>query len=294
MRNNVGRASANGGFPLPPENEPVRLVASHHDACSGNTRVRLPKPLPARAVRRVVCDRCGQPYAPATVKEVRERRLSVPSLPVPSLPEPSWRWAGLPVAAAAVVVGLTLIQDDDEPQTTAPSVAPAESESAAQGPDGGGGPAGGNQAPVPDDARLVRESTFQVALPPGWQEIEPSGGATFAAVADEGDADGMLWVERDPKLDFASFEARSLDQLESLAGSAATVDRTVGPTCETTSMRLAPTSAPPGAPNYEVLLRCGAGDLWYYLATTSQPGASPEALEGVKLIQGSFTPIGGK
>ena len=35
--------------------------------------------------------------------------------------------------------------------------------------------------------------------------------------------------------------------------------------------------APDGAPNYQVLLRA-SGNNWYYLATTSQPGASAEAI----------------
>ena len=154
-------------------------------------------------------------------------------------------------------------------------------------------PRDGGQA-LPENARLVDESTFQVALPAGWSEIAPSGGATFAAVARDSDADVMLWIERDPKLDFASFEARSLAQLESLAGSAGTVERNLAPTPEATSVRIAPTSAPAGAPNYEVLLRNAPGDLWYYLATTSQPGAPAEVVDDIKLIQGSFTPLGSK
>ena len=80
----------------------------------------------------------------------------------------------------------------------------------------------------------------------------------------------MLWVEQDPKLDFATFESRSLAQLESLAGSAESSSAT-GPTPETTTSLLAPTSAPKDAPNYEVLISGGPRNYWYYLATTSQP-----------------------
>jgi hypothetical protein len=287
MRKNVDRATTNGGFPLPPEGEPVRLLASHHDACDGETRLHLPSVVPPRAVRRVVCQRCEEAYEPHAIAEVADsprRSLRSPSwLTPPSwLPSPSWRWLSLPVAAVAVVGGLTLIQGDGDetPTATAPTAAPA------------GEAVGSKQAAnVPADARLVSASTFQVALPPGWERTTPSGGATFAAAAPGGDADATLWIERDPKLDFAEFEARSLAQLKSLAGSAGVVERNAGPTPETTSITIAPTSAPDGAPNYQVLLRA-SGNNWYYLATTSQPGASSEAIEGVELIRGSFLPQG--
>ena len=290
----VDRASANGGFPVPPESESVRLVASHHDACAGETRVRLPAPLPSRAVRRVVCERCAEPYWPGRIDDLGIEGLSGGRrLSLPSLPQPAWRWVSLPAAAAAVVVGLVLIQSDDDAGTAAPSpafVQPTGDEASGRG----NGNGGAGRAGVPGDARLVDESTFQLALPAGWSETAPSGGATFAAAAPEGDADVMLWIEQDPKLDFASFEARSLAQLESLAGSAGAVKRNLGPTPATTTSLLAPTSAPPDAPNYEVLISGGPNDYWYYLATTSQPGAPAAALDGVKLIQGSFTPLGGK
>jgi hypothetical protein len=269
----------------------VRLVASRHDACAGDTRVRLPAPVPSRAVRRVVCARCSEPYEPGHVDDLGIEGLSSRRLSLPPLPQPDWRWVSLPAAAAAVVVGLVLIQGDDEQDAAAPEAAfvrPAGSEQSGRGDGGAARPK------VPGDARLVDESTFQLALPAGWTETAPSGGATFAAAAPDGDADVMLWIERDPKLNFATFEARSLAQLESLAGSAGSVERNLGPTPATTTSLLAPTSAPPDAPNYEVLISGGPNDYWYYLATTSQPGAPNEALDGVKLVQGSFTPLGGK
>jgi hypothetical protein len=284
----------------------VRVIASRHDACAGDTRVRLPGNLPARAVRRVVCDRCAQPYEPAGVDDIgaeppgggskwRIGSIGLPSLPAPALPplpEVSWRLLSLPVAAVAVVGGLMLIQGDDDPSTPVPAAPVAESgpggaQAGSTGRDGGGGE-------VPADAQLISESTFQLALPAGWKEIAPSGGATFAAAASGGDADAMLWVEHDPKLDFATFEARSVEQLRSLAGSAAVSERNLGPTPPTTTSLIEPTSAPPTAPNYEVLISGGFDDYWYYLATTTQPGASPDVTQGVELIQGSFAPLGGK
>jgi len=272
----------------------VRVLACHHAACEGDTRLRLPEVVPSRAVRRVTCQRCAEPYEPARVDVVDEASRSRWSVSRPSLPSPtvslSWRWLSLPVAAVAVVGALVALQDGDEVQS-APPAAPATPATAQGGSDARperSAPA----ADVPQDAQLISESTFQLALPPGWQRTASSGGATFAAAAPGGEADVMLWIQEDPKLDFAAFEARSLDQLESLAGSAGVVQRSPGPTQETTAITIAPTSAPEGAPNYEVLLRA-SGDRWYYLATTSQPGAPPEVMDGIALVQGSFLPQAG-
>src|SRR5688572_3475594 len=93
----VDRSNVNGGFPLPLEDQPVRLVRSHHAACGGDTRVRLPRAVPARAVRRVVCGGCAQAYEPEQVEDVP---VAAPAASPRSIP---WRWLTLPVAAAAVV-----------------------------------------------------------------------------------------------------------------------------------------------------------------------------------------------
>jgi hypothetical protein len=290
----VGRASTNGGFPIPVENEPVRLVASHHDACSGNTRVRLPRAVPARAVRRVVCDRCSQPYEPAGVDDLGEPRrlksLSLPGLSVPTGTSLSWRWLSLPVAAVAVAGGLVLIQggdgDSESPIDAATSSTSERITEHAQPVNIRG------KASAPRDATLVSGSTFQLVLPANWEEVPASGGATWSAAATDGDADAQLWVDQDPKLNFATFEARSLDQLETLAGSAAPVRRSLGPTPDKTSALLAPTSAPENAPNYEVLIMGGFDNRWYYLATTTQPGASTSTASDVRLVQETLEPIG--
>jgi hypothetical protein len=286
----VARASSNGGFPLPPDGDPVRVVACQHSACAHETRVRLPEVVPARAVRRVACQHCAESYEPPLVKVVAEVAAPAPRRELRvAVPAPSWRWLGLPVAALAVVGALLASRGGDEADTESSATgAPAARVASAPERDGR---QEGRARNTPDDAQLIRESTFQLALPKGWELTAPSGGATFAAVAPGGEADVMLWIERDPKLDFSAFEDRSLEQLRSVAGSAGVVDRSVGPTPEATSVTIAPTSAPPGAPNYEVLLRAD-GDYWYYLATTTQVGASHEATAGVELVQGSFLPQG--
>ena len=295
-------ATANGGFPLPAPGGPKRVVVATHSGCAAATRVSLPAALPSRSVRRIFCERCERLCEAAAVIEVKpspaERlRSLVPAMPSVSM---DLRWLTLPVAAVAVFAVLSLLNGDDAP---APAPAPEPSSGAATAkadkapaiPQGkekaakGDGPA---KTVVPTDAQLVSESTFSVALPAGWDRVKPAAGATFAAVSADGFADATLWVKNDPKLDFATFEATSLAQLETLAGSARVVERNVGPSVEASSITLAPKDVPTGSPAYEVVLRASK-DNWYYLATTYQAGAPADAVEGVDLIQGSFLPLGG-
>ena len=321
--------AANGGFPLPAAGQPERVVGVRHEACGAETRVRLPRSVPSRAVRRVVCDRCAAPYeAPAdAVSDVgpageadgdgagkrpgvpRLAGISLPSLPsppsLPSLPasrESLLRWAGIPVAALVVVLVLNAVQGGDEPAPPTRSAASAGADAGSAAGDEARAQVvvdatgrGGAPAKPDANAQIVSESTYTLALPAGWDRVSAQGGATFAAVAPGGEADATLWVEQDPKLDFAAFEARSLDQLEQLAGSAKVVERTTGPSPESTVVRIA-ADAPSGAPRYEALLRAGPGPdpYWYYLATTVQPDAPAEALEGVEVLQGSLVPEGAK
>ena len=207
------------------------------------------------------------------------------------------RWLTLPVAAIAVFAILSLSNGDDAPApeaaATAPAAKPDKAPAAAKGDAKAAKGNGVEKAAVPADAQLVAESTFSLALPAGWDRVKPAAGATFASVASDGTADATLWIQEDPKLDFATFEATSLQQLETLAGSATVVERNVGPSVEASSITLAPKNVPEGSPTYEVVLRA-SGDNWYYLATTHQASAPADAIQGVDLIQGSFLPTGGK
>ena len=240
--------------------------------------------LPLQTVKRVVCDHCENLFDAGEVVEVRPSRFDL-------------RWLTLPVAGLAVFGVLSLLNGDEspapEPASTAAATKPENGPANAKGDAKAANGKGASKTAVPADARLVAESTFSLALPAGWDRVNPAAGATFAAVSSDGTADATLWVQSDPKLDFASFEATSLQQLETLAGSAQVVKRNVGPTVESSSITLAPKEVAAGAPTYEVVLR-GAGDNWYYLATTRQAGAPADAIAGVDLIQGSFLPIGGK
>jgi hypothetical protein len=74
-----------------------------------------------------------------------------------------------------------------------------------------------------------------------------------------------------------------------VAGSAHVEDRTTAPTADGTIVTLA-ADPPAGGPAYEVTLRV-AGPYRYYLATTVEPDASPEAADGAELIHNSFVPV---
>lgn len=123
--------AANGGFPEPLAGEPVRVVRCRHEACGGETRVRVPGVLSSEAVRRVVCGSCRQAFecggavnegvvepaspsrAVAAASQVEPVRAS-PGIAVPGwLSDPDsrvWRYLSIPVAAAAVIGALALIQ----------------------------------------------------------------------------------------------------------------------------------------------------------------------------------------
>jgi hypothetical protein len=260
-------------------------------------------------VRRVVCEGCHQPFAcetvldvgvvePAAARQVRrrgERRPATPARRRPprqpraartkltttsvrgwlSNPESHiWRYLSIPIAAAAVIVALVLIQGSGEPaRHSASSAAPA-----APGPSSG----------EVQGAKVIKGSSFTLAMPPGWNRSEPGNGATFAATSSDGTADATLWISRDPNLSYPDFEARSLAQLHTLAGSAHVVSRVTAPTAEGTVVTLAADS-PPDQPAYEVTLRV-AGPYRYYLATTVDPSASREAVDGADLVHQSLVP----
>jgi hypothetical protein len=102
----------NGGFPEPISGEPQRLIRARHDACGTATRVRLPRVVPARAVRRVVCERCESPYDAGPVEEIA---LIDPARQAPA-PAPgesrARRWGSAVLAAFAVAGILLLIRRD--------------------------------------------------------------------------------------------------------------------------------------------------------------------------------------
>ena len=72
--------------------------------------MRIPFALEAEAVRRVVCEGCGQVYeVPEAGRRGRAAAVGVPGW----LSDPDsrvWRYLSIPVAAAAVIGALALIQ----------------------------------------------------------------------------------------------------------------------------------------------------------------------------------------
>lgn len=278
----------NGGFPEPPFGMPVRVVRAAHEVCGVETRVRIPGAVPVRAVRRVVCENCARPFECEAVDDDGAGGGGgwLPSLPdfsglrpgrpgwLDTQPGRAWRWLSVPLAAAAVIAGLLLVQGSDDG---------ASQQSAAE------------TAVQKGEAELVRQPGWSLALPDGWAREGGPTGSAFAAVSDDGSADATLWIERDPQLSFADFEARSLVQLRQLAGSAEVVDRTGGPTLEKSSALLeanAPAEAGASAP-YTVTLRA-AGPYRYYLSTSVEPGAPTSVVEQAKLIHTSFVPDPGE
>jgi len=268
--------------------EPVRIVAARHDGCAEATRVRLPHTVPARAVRRVRCAQCSRDFEAEAVRELPSRESLLDRIDPSS---PGWRLGSVLLAAAAVIGGLLLLRggSDDEPSTpSTPVAAPAAPAGAGKDkPDKGNG----GESTASKHNTLVQGSTYRLALPAGWERVNPPSGATFKAVAPDGGADATLWIEQDPGLSFDAFVNRSSRQLEALAGTTPEVlDRVPAPNLEDSVVRLS-ADPPSGQPSYEVTLRA-AGDLRYYLAVSVEPDASAEATDGANLISESLTPGG--
>ena len=263
-------------------------------AASANDTIEVPAFVPAEPLKDEPVE--PEPAAPAAAegREAEAQAAVTPQGPEALRPEPaidqpadaeaarrcrsstsrsstrrarSWKRLSLLLAVVLVLGGLLLLRGgDDAPAPAAPSRAgtAAAGTAAAAGDKGGDKSQPGEPiAKASKDTEFVRESSFSLALPAGWERIEPPAGATFAAVAADGGADATLWIKQDPKLDFPSFISQSLTQLEALAGSAQIVDRTPAPTPESTVVRLA-ADAPEGQPTYEVTLRV-AGPYRYYL-----------------------------
>ena len=280
------------------------MVSVRHERCGATTRVSLPRYIPQQAVRRVVCQSCAQTIMDPGISAssgpfARFTSISVPEVPLPNFDGPAWRYLSVPLAGAAVIGALMLIQGSDDSQSSSEPTgeatqAPAAAAPAESGKSGADEKASKNAAKARQTkgAHLVKGSTYSLAMPPGWEHITPPAGATFAAQDPDGAADATLWVNRDPSLDFPAFEAQSLEQLRNLAGSAKVVKRVAAPTAEASVVTLA-ADAPANAPQYEVTLR-QSGPYSYYLATTLQPSANAETADGVDLIQSSFLPQGSK
>ena len=290
MHSRPDQPPANGGFPEPPFGMPVRVVGAAHEACGLETRLRIPGAMPAQAVRRVVCDHCARPFECEAYDAPGGGGGWRPSLPdlsglIPARPgfldgPPGrvWRWLSVPIAAAAVIGGLILIQGGDDSATRTASPAAAATDSQGK-----------------SEAEVVSQPGWTMALPEGWARVEGPSGSDYAAQSTDGTADVTLWIEKDPDLSFEEFTQRSLEQLTMLAGSAEIVEETTGPTLETTKALLeanAPEETGTSAP-YTVTLHA-SGPYRYYLSTSVQPGGPSDVIQDAKLIHSSFVPVPGE
>jgi hypothetical protein len=306
--------SANGGFPEPPEGASVHLVAARHPACGASTRIRLPGTLPTRAVRRLHCAGCGRDFDVLAVAEIGAEEAHATAPPRRPQPKPSraaapkpsrrprlsfdpqgtrWKLLSVPIAASFVIIGLLALRGTDEsPTPTAATAAKPNAEKPAEKhsgkPNGKGHERSRASKKDLKDAHLVAGVNYTLALPASWKRVDPPTGATFAAEAKDGGANATLWITEDRRLDFPTFVAQSMTQVESLAGSAHVVERVPAPTADDTIVRLA-ADAPEGQPSYEVTLRV-AGPYRFYLASSVDPDASREVKDGAALVTESFTP----
>jgi hypothetical protein len=279
------------------------VVTARHHGCAEATRVRLPWIVPARAVRRVRCSECSREFEAEAVDElnrsVPQRGSILDRLDPRDWFDPSslsWRIASIPIAAALVIGGLLVLRGgDDQPHAPAGAAAPsapaapaarAARAKAAQNPHG----KGGETAKASKHTVLVKGSSFNLALPAHWEQVDPPTGATFKAVSPDGGADATLWIKRDASLSFAEFVNQSSRQLKALAGVKPKVEQDLAPTPDESTAKLT-AKAPPGQPTYQVTLRA-SGDYRYYLAVSIQPDASSQAANGADLIDHSFTPEG--
>ena len=220
--------------------------------------------------------RAQRPTLPSVASGARRcLPCRAPSSSLPPLPEwvhdpasRGWRLLSIPVAVAAVIAALMLIQggSGDESQTPFAD-APRPPRGARPGgearrrprrspgmPASSANRASRSRSPRAGSARARRAAPPSPPSPPTATPTPPSGSSATRTSS------------------FADFEARSLAQLEALAGSASVVERVAAPTPEDTIVRLA-ADAPKGEAQFEVTLR-SAGPYRYYLATTVQPEAS--------------------
>ncbi len=276
-----------GGVVAPPAPEPVVALAPE-------PVVVAPEPEPAVAVQPQAMEELAV-EALTRPPKARGPRFSLPDISLPELDPDSRSWKLISIAIAGVlVVGILLALNggDDQAAPVAPAPTAGEASVTEIPPAGDGGkdaPASaGNAAQGSKKTKFVSEGSFSLALPKGWEKIEPPAGATFAAVAADGGADATLWITEDPKLDFPTFINQSLTQLETLAPDPQILERIPGPTPESTVVTIG-AEAPAGQPTYEATLRV-AGPYRYYLGTTVQPDATPETADSVDLITGSLTP----
>ena len=162
---------------------------------------------------------------------------------------------------------------------------------------GGGGEgasgqtASGSATAISGDATLIDEPGFSISLPGGWSQVDPPKGASFAAGSADGLAKTTLWAERAPGLGFDRFVDQSMENLDEIGANVRISDQVDGPTLTSRITELRAEVPLDGGLNaaYHVVLRAD-GPFRYYLATSLQPGVTPQLLADAELLGTSFRP----
>ena len=303
----MDRATTNGGFPLPPAGRAgAACVDCHHAACDGDTRVRLPRrgALARRSPGRLSSD------ASSRTSPTRGRRGPCDQAAMPSsLP---WRPArACPRCRRSRAVGRPALARP--PGRRARRGRRSWSRSGRRRrrrhlrqPAARDRRRGQHRSAVrsaraatrrrPADGRAADQRIDLPARPAARLEADHARRAARRSPRSRPGGDG-----RRDALDRGGPQARLRDVRGALARPAreprraapASSSGTPGPRPETTLDHARAHLRSRRVPRTTRSCSARAGDYWYYLATTSQPGASAEATDGVDLVQGSFLPQGG-
>lgn len=151
--------------------------------------------------------------------------------------------------------------------------------------------ANGSVGTVSGEPALIDETGFSLSLPAGWKRVDPPKGASFAADSADGLAKTTLWAERAPGLGFDAFVAQSMDNLDEIGSNVRISDEVEGPTLTSRITELRAEVPLDGGLSaaYQVVLRAD-GPFRYYLATSLQPGSTPQLLADAELVGTSFRP----
>jgi hypothetical protein len=168
-----------------------------------------------------------------------------------------------------------------------------------------GGGDGGTEAAAEEGASVARAAAdataagthpivskgFSLSLPAGWERSKPPEGASFAASSGDGLATTTLWAEKAPGLGWDKFVAQSMENLDEIGTHVRISDEVGGATNAARITELRAEVPLDGGVDaaYHVILRA-SGPYRYYLATSLQPGASPQLVADAELLGTSFRP----
>ncbi len=147
------------------------------------------------------------------------------------------------------------------------------------------------RAAAATSAALIDEQGFSLSLPAGWERAKAPDGASFAAASADGLAKTTLWAEKAPGLGFGAFVDQSMANLDEIGTNVRISDEVGGGALASRITELRAEVPLDGGLNaaYHVVLRA-SGPYRYYLATSIQPGASPQLVADAELLGTTFRP----